>query len=314
MIAHPDRNDSPNAHEEFVQLNEAYELLMDYKSGKIKIATARPKQQRRTTRQKGFTAYEQEQRRRAEARRRAQEHARMQYEEFKKTDFYKKSKATVTVLKHLYFGFSILILSIPVFGVIKGGVQGLLLGLFLVFLFTPIWYDALRNYSQINGNEFFESFGVLIKTKVFWYISFSVFNAVSFFYAIINTELTTVSIVSGVSLIAGLGIVSSFVKFRLIKSLPNPAIIVCLVPALINLFFLVNYVFSSNPVVENYTFELEQSSTLITLEDDAYEDYMFIRLFFDIEQMTYKKEVQFTFEEGLFGFRVLKAFEFHEDY
>ncbi len=46
----------------------------------------------------------------------------------------------------------------------------------------------------------------------------------------------------------------------------------------------------------------------IDLENNKYEDYKWFRMFFDYEVM--KSEIAYTFEDGVFGLRVLKHYEF----
>ena len=98
-------------------------------------------------------------------------------------------------------------------------------------------------------------------------------------------------------------------------------------PFLFNLFFLVNYVFSSNDRNETYDYQYgltdiqgdrgprsskKGRSTTIHLEDGKYEAYYFPRMFFNYEMMKDKKTITYYLEDGLFGFMVMKDYVFSQ--
>ena len=95
-----------------------------------------------------------------------------------------------------------------------------------------------------------------------------------------------------------------------------------IIPSLINLAFIINYVFSSNQNIEVYSFKHKKiwysgirggsykKIGYIYLQDGAYENYHWFRSFYDFDSMKDKKEITYTFEDGLLGVRVLKKYEF----
>ena len=108
-----------------------------------------------------------------------------------------------------------------------------------------------------------------------------------------------------------------------IRSIPKSLYYAVLIPGMINLFFLCNYTFSSKPKIETYEFSNQQAyysrnrgrggmenTSLIYLEGNHYDEILWNRVFFDVEQTKYKSVIQYRFEEGLFGIRVLKDYEF----
>src|SRR4051812_18428661 len=100
---HPDRNKRENAHEAFILLNEAYEYLLDLKTGKISRAQT-----------PAYTNnwYKQE---REKAKARARAFARMQYKEFIQSDRYKSLSSLSTVADYFFSFFLIaLLIFIPV--------------------------------------------------------------------------------------------------------------------------------------------------------------------------------------------------------
>ena len=99
------------------------------------------------------------------------------------------------------------------------------------------------------------------------------------------------------------------------------------VPFIFNLFFLVNYLFSSNNRKETYDYQYgitdvqgdrgplcskKGRSTTIHLEDGKYEAYYFPRMFFNYEMMKDKKTITYYLEDGLFGFMVMKDYVFSQ--
>ena len=87
---HPDRNKAPEAHGDFILLNEAYEYLLSLKTNKHPLRSDQDLAEARYRQE----WYRQE---RVRARQRAQAYAQMQYEEFLKSDQYKLSSSWATV-------------------------------------------------------------------------------------------------------------------------------------------------------------------------------------------------------------------------
>ncbi len=117
---HPDRNSSPEAHERFLQITEAYEMLTG--AGQSNIPFVR--YYRKTYQDENF--------RRQTARERAQRQARMQYEEFCKNNevfrkawYYRPTLWLVYVIYWLSWSFGIFLILSPatvsIYIHVKGG-------------------------------------------------------------------------------------------------------------------------------------------------------------------------------------------------
>lgn len=89
-----------------------------------------------------------------------------------------------------------------------------------------------------------------------------------------------------------------------------------------------NYVFSKRPTQETYLYAYgitdiqgikgSYSSqkgrlTTIYLEGGVYKEYDLPRMFFNYEKMKDKSVITYDIEDGFFGFRVVKDYEFSED-
>ena len=144
-LLHPDRNTSPEAHDQFILLTEAYECLTDLVTGNFE-------EQEPTVSFEEWHQYNRE-----EARERARQYARMRYEAFKKTDYYKKSQAALTVWNHFYFMSCMILLLSPLWGYMIEGWPGFFGGLLASFISVHYWADVFREKSKVNFRSFFHS-------------------------------------------------------------------------------------------------------------------------------------------------------------
>ncbi|WP_051049897.1 J domain-containing protein [Nafulsella turpanensis] len=308
---HPDKNASPEAHDQFIFLTEAYEFLINVETGNAE------------GREPAASFEEWHESYQEQARERARQYARMQYEEFKRTDYYKKSQAALTVWNHLYFFSSLFFLLSPLWGFLFKGWAGFFGGLFATFITVHYWAGVFREKSKVNFRSFFHSAGIIVRTKTFLYITAAIANLVLFFLFTLNTQLTVWGI--GAGLLAIYALFFLFLEFRAIHLTPvlRNTISICWIPTIFNLFFLINFSFSSNPVVEKYPFVHKEvwydgsfskgrweKIASIYLPGEQYSEYSWFTVFFDFEAMEHKREITYTFEEGLLGLRVLKKYEF----
>lgn len=154
-------------------------------------------------------------------------------------------------------------------------------------------------------------------------------NLLIFFTIILNTVISVWQLI----IIAGIYALFSVFIYRWIR--PNWEILFeksdyfgFLVPLIFHLFFFLNFVFSHHPQTETYGFSNTSSgrigttsdnvpvhgnSTTILLENNAYGDFYFIRTFVDYEKMRGKNVIEYTFEEGLLGLKVIKNYRFSND-
>ncbi len=308
---HPDKNKSPDAHEQFILLTEAYECLTDIKSGKSRV-------QQPT---KSYYDWQRESQERA--RQQAREYAEMEFEEFKKSDYYKNSQASITVIEHLYFFAAIAVMLSPVWGYIYKEWAGFWVGLFFTFISVHFWAGIFTEKITINLSSFFLSLVLVVKTKTFKYAVLTIINLIVLFQFTLNTQLTFYSFAFILLALYFLTFIAFYFKLSIIKKVSKVALFLCLAPSLFNLFFLTNYVFSSNQTTEVYSFVHEkrwyggrysrprlEKIAYIDLINNNYEEYHWFRVFFDFDAMKNKSEITYKFEDGLLGLRVLKHYDF----
>lgn len=308
---HPDKNNSPNAQEQFILLTEAYECLTNIESRKSK--------QRKSAQSYSDWQYSSRER----ARHKAREYAEMEFENFKKTEYYKNSQAAFTVFEHLYFFAAVAVLFSPIWGYIYKEWIGLGVGVFFTFLLVHFWAGIFTEKINLNIFSFFNSLILVIKTKTFLYIVISLVNLFILFRVTLNTQLTITWLAFILLAFYAMTYLAYKIKVSVISKFSNVGLYLCYTPSIFNILFLINFVFSSNPKVEVYSFIHEkrmyggrqskarlEKIAYIDLANDKYEEYKWFRMFFDFESMKDKSEITYTFEDGLLGLRVLKQYDF----
>ncbi|MFM1931593.1 MAG: hypothetical protein RL226_896 [Bacteroidota bacterium] len=310
MKLHPDNNKSPDAHDEFVLLTEAYDFLISQK-------------QTTTGRKPATEYYNWQSDHRERSRQKAREFAKMEYEKFKQTDFYVASEAAYTVVQHLYFFGAIAVMLSPLWGYLYKGWSGFGVGLLLTFLSVHFWSGIFTEKSTLNARTFLRSLVIVVKSKSFMNVMIVIANLFFFCRVTLNTQLTLFEFAFVFVISYSLVFLAYRFGLKTILKLSKVSLFVHWLPGLLNMFFLINFVFSSNPVTEVYSFSHEmrwyggrfskwrlEKIAYINLENDKYKKYVLLRTFFDFETMKNKREIAYQFEDGLLGMRVLKDYEF----
>jgi hypothetical protein len=303
FLVHPDKNKSPNATADFIELTEAYEYIIAEKSGKFK------------TYQSPFTsAQSQKEKEYEEAKRKAREYARMRYEEFEKTEAFHTVNALNLLLDHFaLLVVMILLLGIPVVLAYIYEFTGIIMGcLFLLAIGRPVFNYAKHFFQPA---ELWTGVMGLVETYFFRYTLLTVTNV----YILLRVGLQTLlPLYITVAVLIVPSIACYYWLFRKKEKTERLFVSICLVPLVINFVFLLNFFASSNPTIEQYeiwdeishTKSGSRQSTLIHLEHGRYENYVGIRIFSDIRQMQNNEHIVYQFEDGLLGVRVLKEYRF----
>jgi len=303
---HPDRNKNTAAHHDFILLNEAYEHLVNLKKNK-------------NSREKLVDYDEWFRQQRAMSRHRAEAYAQMRYEEFLKSSKFQSASPWEIIFSHFYYFFALVTLIVlPVVGTIIYGLRGLGVSLFIMAITSPLTVDAVRNKPNINFRRLFRACLHVLKTGSFWAAVLTLINISLILRVGFQTLLPLKEIFTNFAL----SILAIFIITRWIIKPGTPArhyfYTFCLTPFLINLLFLINYVFSHNPTQETYPFHPVyqrsrggmQKSTLINLENDAYSPFLGIRMFWSLDDMRNRNRITYTFKEGRLGVRVMTSYKF----
>lgn len=311
---HPDRNKAPEAHRDFILLNEAYEYLLHLKSSKRPLLPDQDTAEARYRQE----WYHQE---RAWARQRAQAYAQMQYAEFLKSDQYKLSSSWATIAAHAYYFFALAVLVVlPVVATVSYGRQGFFVALLIMGLTSPLTIDAIREKPELDLPMLGRALLYVMKTGSFQAVGLTGINLVLLLKVGLQTFLPPALLLGGF-----LG--TMLLTFALVQWGPfgkgrfRPYLAAfCGAPLLLNFLLLLNFAFSHHPVQETYLFSQVrqhtrygmQRSTLIDLQDYTYADYPGIRVFWSYSAMDGHDQITYTFREGLLGWRVMSGHYFHD--
>ncbi|QNR25464.1 J domain-containing protein [Croceimicrobium hydrocarbonivorans] len=309
-MLHPDLNKSASAQEDFVFLNEAYEFFLNQNARK----RAKAQKDGWSSHFKQEADSEEWQAEIERARERAAQFAKMPYEDFVESSFYKTTGSLMVIADFLNISTAFfLVFGGPSIGYLLKGTYGLVGGLVLVFITTPFWAKILiHKQARIDFLELGKAILQVLGSKVLWV---SLAYLLNFFLIVRIGFRTLIPLWWLFALLAGL-IAGIYGLERLLKKYNLRAWFWG--PAILNTFLLLNFSLSSHPVVENYAFMRgeqnlkngRQKTTFIYLEGDQYAQYWGPRLFFDYKAMEGADLISYTIEEGLFGLRVVKQSEF----
>jgi hypothetical protein len=303
FLLHPDKNNSPTASADFIEITEAYEYIIAERSGRFRKYQS-PFTSTQSQKDKDYE----------EAKRKAREYAQMRYEEFEKTEAFQTVNALNTILDHLLFLIACgLLVSVPIVLTHFYEFTGLILGcLFLLAVGRPV-FAYIKSFFQ--PTQLWIALMSLVETYFFRYIILTATNL----YILLRVGLQTMlPVYITVAIIVIPALVGYGFLFRSKEKKERLFIAICLAPMIMNMLFLLNFFGSSHPTIEQYeiwdeishTKSGSRQSTLIHLEHDIYDEYLGIRIFSDIRQMQNNEHIIYQFEYGLFGVRVLKEYRF----
>lgn len=295
---HPDKNIGKNTEELFIRITEAYEFLTNYlKNPHFQFDSFQD-----IIKEEKNKAQKQ-----AEDRAKARvEYARKKYEEFTQTDFYKNDQAALIALNHVQFFILIAFITLPIIGVFNYLLNLKWLGFLLPFPAIGLFYHYYKKHVDLNLIALKNACITLLKVKEIQVTLSLLINFFLFLNYPLSTEIQFKVLLISFGILnlscTGLSFLKRFTSFSRKK------IVLVLAPSIFNLFFILNYFISFNPVVENYRFIIEQSS-MIELKNNKYQHNSWFRFFVDGKKLYGKNNVTYTFKKGIFGYRILKKTE-----
>ena len=117
-LFHPDLNNLPDAKEKFIEVNEAYEGIINIKSGKYFIEPIKNKNYR-TQKERERNWFEEEQ---ENARKRAAYYSNLKYSDFKKTRIFKTTELLSSLSDYMFITLGILAPAGAIYGIITNGI------------------------------------------------------------------------------------------------------------------------------------------------------------------------------------------------
>lgn len=197
---------------------------------------------------------------------------------------------------------------------------------FVVVITLPITghlvYYGLDSLKMGNLSDAIQT---IFTNIIFQIVGLSVVNVVVF----LRIGLQTLITLQTYALIYLLSILIAFVVAQWVYPLKNTSkkylYVFALAPFVISLFLCFNYFFSSYSTQETYQYHVHlqyyknrrpKVSSKITLKYDGYEkygEYIGLQVFLDYKPIENSSHIRYTFEQGLFGIRVMTDYEFFRD-
>ncbi|MGI6319817.1 MAG: J domain-containing protein [Bacteroidales bacterium] len=307
-LLHPDVNSSENAHEQFVLLTEAYEYMLHYIQNKHV-----------RTHQKTATQWD-EDRQRA-AREKARQMAKMQYEEFINSDYYKTMVNVLKLGSLIFFGISFIIFSLlSLFLLSEEAYEPIIFTGMLSILSIVFFMLKLKEGDKMSLKDIYKSLiviGLSTPFQAFFYLALNIFLFIKFSTKVIVSD-SVLQILYLSSVLIG---VLVFWVFKLIKTSKPHIMALGIMPLIVSGIFMINSLNVSNIKPETHYFRYivdyyenslisdKNDDDLIALENDAYKNYSFVRFFHSIDYEEVAG-VRYYIGEGIFGIRVIKHYEF----
>ncbi len=304
MQLHPDRNPSAHAQEEFVRLQAAYELVLATRQAPKRTNAASNTDANRDRRQ-------QEMARRREA-------ARKKREAYERSDAFKMHMALDVLAFHLSFILSVFVFTgLPLIGLWQFGVPGLFGCGVIMLISTPMTIPSLRSYRLLKWLSFAEALKKISRTNEFVITACMLFNLLVLARVGLQTliPIKLLLLINVFAIVVGYGMPHWVLKRFAKKTSP---IAFGWAPALVQVYFLLNFLFSGSPQEKRFYFVVEDSvwgkqtgyPVSIRLQNDAYSAFSGLRFFWDDLQVVQKEQVVYTFEQGLLGWPVMIAYRF----
>ena len=295
---HPDVNPHRDAHQYFILLNEAYQILIKYKKNPSSFNSST------------YENWMQEEKRKANAE--AEKQAQMRYQEYINSDDYRYLNSMNILLDHLGFFVSIFLpIAIPILFFKWYGLPALIPATILLLFFSPYLLIGWSLRKKLHWERFKISFSFLNKFEHFKLFWLSAVNLFLFW----NYALVTMIDMKFILLfyVLSIGICSSLWQFYFKKRIKISLLLllVGIAPLIANAIFVTNFYISFNAVDEQYEFAMQRGS-MMQLENNAYDDCRFIRFFPDPDRTRPYSKIKFTFANGIYGWRVMKNYELIE--
>ncbi len=313
-LLHPDVNKSPTAERDFIELQEAYEWLINLKTGKVFSGASGQQRAKRYRSQQEWEARE-----RAAAQERARAYARMRYQTFVNSNYFKATYALNTLLDLvILFFMGIMALAAPILAGVAYGFVGVLIVLVVMVLISPMIKGiAQDSWQRFDVSLIRSGLGVIYRHPYSLLFMMSVLNVVVFFRIAMNTFIQLNYIVLIYVLLAAaiwpiVRKVRGF-KWRRMYIFGGG-------PLVFSIFLMLNFHMASAPISEVYKYSLgdgksrKRNSSEITLEGGVYQEYNGMRYFPSFQEVSTHRYIRLNIAEGLFGIRTLQSYQFVYNY
>jgi len=316
---HPDRSNETDANEKFLALHEAYDFLSKL------VHPDDPSVKSSLHVEELYKTWEQKERQRV--RQQVKDQLKKKYTgniRYINDPIYEALEIVFVHFTFLLALFSVTIL--PMILILTYGSTGIFMSVLANVFLLLFTMSAVRNLHRLNIRSFRYSFALLVNTKPARTILFISFNALVFFIYGINTLINLTHLFWGYTVISIVAVLIILLKQRGKNSVVTTYDVyfwsLNAAPTLMSFLLIINFIFSSSPVSENYTYTAhtrnsyveggvshKRRSGLIELENGVYSSYTGIRLFINGTNLCDQGTITYTIEKGALGFNVLKHYQ-----
>ncbi|MFM2228277.1 MAG: hypothetical protein RL664_1620 [Bacteroidota bacterium] len=305
-LMHPDKNKSPNANEDFIKVNEAYEFLIDWKTSPSSHDNS--------------SNYN-----RADAEFRAREYARMRYRDFVKSQAFKSTSKYTDNQLQLYFLINTFLYGvIPFFLYAFLDLTGLSVAIGINLLAIPYskWYfnEIAPGFKERVATTFSSLWGEGVIYKILAFVLNIVIYSNFAFRILLPFSALIISFI-------GL----TFIPDLVLKRLKGPTVAslysMVIIPLSLNLFVLSNFVFSGHERKETLSYynktDLSVSkggrsngrvaTPIIEFTNGKYQDYLGMRFFWSRDESLQNNFVTITFKSSYCGLTIVTDYDFFYD-
>jgi hypothetical protein len=288
---HPDINPSANAHQQFIFLHEAYEYA------KRNLTTNKAK----------FNAENSWQNARKQANEQAEKQAKMRYNEYLNSDEYRYLFSINILLDHVEFLLSVCLpFLIPILFYKWADWEGVVTGIILLLFISPYLVKCFKKRKSINWPQFIAAFNFLKQFEEFKLLILCSFN----FYCFWNYALVTMIDMKIIVGLYCLSVIFCYLlwhfKFKNLTKITITFLLIGIAPLITNFLFITNYYTGFNATTEVYNFYVNNKKSSIVLQNEAYQEFTFIRFYVDTDHLNKFHSIKYTFATGCYGWRVMK--------
>jgi len=280
---HPDRNKHPEAHKQFLQIMEAYEMLTQKREMPFFAIPTKDELHKR-------------------AREKAAKAARLRYEEFLKSDYYKYTNAISKVID-IFIILSVL--AFAVFIIYQLLSASLIIPALLVMLLLSgislVIYKYVIIPRDIKLRDYIHSLSVFFRFTYTRLFILGIINIIIFLRIGLLTLVPTLPLF----LLYDLGIVFGILAAKIIR-LRIKMYLPMLFPFLMSLLLAVNYIFTVREFAQTYDVEYLHDTYTLHFTKNELHEFTGARFFFDQSQLRKSRYALYVFEEGCLGFTVVK--------
>lgn len=283
---HPDRNASADAHQKFIEITEAYEML---------TRTSAPFE-------KVYQTVNHKEEMRKKAREKATQAARMKYEAFLKSDYYRYTSALSYVIDVFILVFTLALTAfISSQFLVADNVTGawVVVGVY-VCCATLVIYIVTRN-RKIQLRDYVNALRTFVgyqSTQQFICVLFSVVIFLSI--GLLTLIPVDTILMSYLTLILA-GVVMNRYNVKGLRKLWPYAL-----PTCFSCLLCINYIFSNSAKTVSYTTEHVYNSYVLHFTRNELAEFAGARFFFDQSVVYETHTINYSFEDGLFGIKVVK--------